>query len=78
MHFNIYIDNQIGAQLTQIAKRSDKSRNAIIREAINEWVQHHLKPEWPEEILNFKGVKDFPPLESYRNHLIPPKDDPLS
>lgn len=78
MHFNIYVDNQIGAQLTQIAKTSAKSRNAIIREAITEWVEHHTKPVWPDEILNFKGIKDFPALESYRTQLSPPKDDPLS
>ncbi len=77
MHFNIYIDDQMGSQLNKLAKNSGKTRNALIREAIEEWILHQTKPEWPEEILSFKGIKNIPAFESYRKNLKKPKDDPF-
>jgi hypothetical protein len=35
-------------------------------------------PIWPGEILDFKGVPDFPPFESHRDELTPPSEDPLA
>ena len=38
MHFNIYVDDETGNQLTRLARRLRTSRNAVIREALQEWV----------------------------------------
>ena len=79
MHFNIYIDDAIGSQLSKLAKSEKKTRNALIREAIKEWVMHHSeKPKWPPDILAFNGIKSFPAFESQRKNLKPPKEDPLA
>ncbi|CAN5224324.1 ribbon-helix-helix domain-containing protein [soil metagenome] len=78
MHFNIYIDDETGLQLNHLVKNSHRSRNALIREAIEQWLQQKLKPQWPNEVLQFKGVKDYPPFESHRDQLLPPKNDPLT
>ncbi|GAB6040353.1 ribbon-helix-helix domain-containing protein [Endothiovibrio diazotrophicus] len=78
MHFNIYVDDETGSALNQAVENSGKSRNAIIREAIREWLQHHGKRRWPEEVLAFEGDPRFPPFEERRDELPPPTDDPLA
>lgn len=67
MHFNIYIDDDLSERLTQATADSPKSRNALIREAIDLWLTTHEKTRWPESVLQFKGLKDFPAFESLRH-----------
>jgi len=77
MHFNIYLDAQTGRHLNDCAQAEKKSRNALIREAIEEWLGRH-RAGWPEEIMEFQGVGDFLPFESHRAELQPPNLDPFS
>lgn len=79
MNINIYIENNLGNQLTGIAKTLHKARNAIIREAIQEWIVHHKTQQWPPCIRNFKGLREkkIPRFESYRDELTEPKSDPF-
>jgi hypothetical protein len=30
--------------------------------------------QWPEIVLTFTGIPDFPPFESYRDELLPPRE----
>jgi len=76
MNFNIYLDDETARQLQQETQNSHLSRNAIIREAINSWLNSKHK-QWPEEILNYQGEKDFPAFESYREELTDIKGDPF-
>ena len=78
MHFNLYIDDQTGAQLSNLAKSTGHSRNALIRAAVSEWLEHHHPTAWPVEIRNFEPDESFPPFEATRGELSPPADDPLS
>ena len=72
------LEDNIGKQLKNWAKRSGKSRNMIIREAIKEWVLHHTIKTWPSSVLKFKGNPEIPPFENTRSELAPPKEDPFS
>jgi hypothetical protein len=78
MNINIYLEDTVAKTLGQCAKRSGSSRNAIIREAIKEWIQHHEVKKWPASILKFNGMQAFPSFESYRDNLLPPSEDPLA
>lgn len=78
MNINIYIENKIGQQLRTQAKTLGKTRNAVIREALQYWLLHHQSRTWPPIILNFHGDPKFPRLESYRRELKKTKEDPLS
>jgi len=78
MNFNIYLDDETGKQLNQVAKREGESRNALVRQAVNEWLSRHGKSQWPDEVLAFKGVADMPPFEARRGRLKPPNADPLA
>lgn len=77
MHFNIYLDDRIGAQLNNCAQATGQSRNALIRKAVDEWLARHGET-WPEEILAFQGVADFPMFEAARSELATPPADPLA
>lgn len=78
MNFNIYIDDETGKKLNLAAKKSPESRNAIVRQAVSEWLSRHGKPQWPDEVLAFKGMADIPLFEASRDKLKPPADDPLA
>lgn len=78
MHFNIYIDDKTGTQITALAKNIGKPRNALIREAITEWLQRQQKPKWPPEVMAFTGIENFIGFESHRSDLVPPRQDSLA
>jgi hypothetical protein len=59
-------------------QESDKSRNALIREAIDLWLKKNDKTQWPVEILEFGGEQDFPSFESNRDDLKLANEDPLA
>lgn len=78
MNFNIYLDDRTGQQLVIAAERTGETKNALIRQAVREWLARYNQPAWPEEVLSFNGVMDMPPFESGRNHLEAPAVDPLA
>ena len=79
MNIHIYIENNLGEQLQMAAKTMHKTRNLIIREAIQEWLQNHKAAEWPPCIRNFKGLgkEKITRFESHRRELTKPKEDPF-
>ena len=78
MNFNIYLDDETGQQLSRAAEEAGESRNALIRQAVTEWLNRHGKPQWPDEVLVFKGMADMPLFEVSRTELTPPAVDPLA
>ena len=78
MNFNIYLDDETGQQLNKVAKKLGESRNALVRQAVSEWLKRRGKPQWPAELIAFKGMPDMPPFEASRDHLKPPAADPLA
>jgi len=77
MNFNIYLDDKTAQQLQDATEISNESRNSIIRQAISFWLQKHHKKKWPDSLLEFNGMMDFPAFESSRDELLTPKDDPF-
>lgn len=57
MNFNVYIEDELGAELDVCAGQIGKTRNAIIREALKDWVNQHSVRQWPAAILDFQGIK---------------------
>jgi hypothetical protein len=81
MHFNIYLDDELGRQMMLRAKQAGKSRHALIHQILTEWLQQPSSSPpspWPKEILTFTGVPDFEGFESYRAELLPPSEDPFA
>ena len=78
MHFNVYFDDQTGKQLTDVAKQSGQTRNALIRSAVQDWLARRNKSQWPDVVMDFTGLDDMPPFEAGRDQLKPPPADPLA
>jgi predicted transcriptional regulator len=70
MNLNIYIEDQLAEKLSQYAEKSKRKKNAIIREAIKNWLQLHVKKKWSNEIVKFNGIEDFPNVKELRKGLI--------
>jgi hypothetical protein len=77
MNFNFYLDDQTGEQLNRAAKRSGQSCNALIQEAVADWLARRGQSQWPTEVLQFQGIRNLPPFESTRDKLKFPEIDPL-
>jgi len=60
MHFSIYLDDETGNRLKKLARQLRTSRNAAIRQAIEERVTRRGRRQWPREFLEFRGVAEMP------------------
>lgn len=78
MNINIYIETTLAKELKNASKDTGKTRNAIIREAIKDWIEHHQVKQWPKSILKFKGITGIKSFESSREDLLPPPEDPFA
>ena len=72
MHFSIYLDDKTGQRLNEVAKVSGKSHDVLIRDAIElcMGMVYETAP-WPEDVMTFQGMDDFPPFENHRTELLP-------
>lgn len=80
MNFNLYLDDQTAKELDQTAKKLGETRSGLIRKALREWLDKKAlgSPGWPSLVLEWQGVPDMPPFESYRGELLPPREDAFS
>ena len=78
MHFNVYIDDQTGKRLSDVAQQSGQTRNALIRSAVNDWLARRNYPQWPDLVMSYTGMDEMPPFESDRDQLKQPLADPLA
>jgi predicted transcriptional regulator len=78
MNFNIYLDDNTGKQLSQLAKEQGRSRNALIREAVAGMVAHNSQALWPAIVANFNGLESATRFEQFREELREPTADPLT
>ena len=74
MNFNLYLDDRIAKELDRAAAKLGETRGSLIRRALREWLDKEAlgSPGWPSLILEWQGVPDMPPFESYRGELLPP------
>jgi hypothetical protein len=75
MNFNVHLDDRTAGELDRAAKEFGETRSGLIRKALREWLDKRTlgSPGWPPLILEWQGVPDMPPFESYRGELLPPR-----
>jgi Ribbon-helix-helix protein, copG family len=78
MHFNIYLDDETGQRLTAAAKERGENRNAVIRQAVQEWLRRDGMAAWPAVVLSHGGDAKMPAFETGREQLGSPSADPLA
>jgi len=74
MTFSIHLEDALAERLNRIAKESGKARNALIREALREWLDRRRPREWPSEVTDFRGIPGIARFERGRKGLKAPRD----
>ena len=78
MIFSIHIEEFLATELKDFAKQTGKSRNALIREAIQNFLSQKKKKHWPKSVHKLLGIDaTFTPFEDHRADLSIPTEDPL-
>jgi hypothetical protein len=75
MNFNVYVEDELGHSLENLAQKLQKSRNALVREALKEFIEKQTHSQWSETILAFQGFSEGITFESYRDDLLPVSDE---
>jgi predicted transcriptional regulator len=79
MNFNIYLNTAVGEALKRLAKRRKTTRNALIRQAVEELVAKEGESQtWSAAVLEWRGDSAFEPFESHRTELRKAAEDPLA
>jgi len=79
MNINVYLQEKLLAQIDALAHRDRVSRSALIRAALESWMQRETAPVWPAAVSDWAGDPDFPPFESSRAVAPPGRlDDPFA
>lgn len=78
MNFNIYLDDETGRRLIELAEREGESRNSLIRKAVKHLLDRPARPTWPESVLKHEGFADFPEIRGGVADLLEPSEDPLA
>lgn len=77
MNFNVYIDKATVERLERLAKARRTSRNALIREAVEQLLDRAPDAGWPRSVIDFEGLSRAVPFELSREKLRAPRRDPL-
>lgn len=76
MNMSIYLPKQLESKLSLISQQLHISKNSIVREALEDWMVRHSPPsKWRPHFFDFEPIKESPNFESYREELLPPKED---
>jgi Arc/MetJ-type ribon-helix-helix transcriptional regulator len=74
MNFSLHLGDDLVRQLSAMSKATGRSRNALIRKAIEEWLERETCRQWPEEVLRFSGLPKAVPFEDARAELLHPEE----
>ncbi|MFO1428613.1 MAG: ribbon-helix-helix protein, CopG family [Candidatus Competibacteraceae bacterium] len=66
------LSDTLARRLQQISQETGRSRNALVREAVESWLASREQRRWPQEVLDFQGVPDAVPFEQSRADLLIP------
>jgi predicted DNA-binding protein len=79
VNFNIYLNSAVGEALKRLAKRRKTTRNALIREAVEDLVAKETESgTWSTAVLEWRGDPTFEPFEEHRKRLRGSTEDPLA
>lgn len=66
MNFSLHLEERLVAALKRQAARSGRTRNALINEAVRQWLERAQRDEWPKELSDFEAFEELKPFESHR------------
>jgi metal-responsive CopG/Arc/MetJ family transcriptional regulator len=74
MNFSVHLNDELVKQLAETAKARGKTRNAVIREAVSEWLERQRSKKWSRRIMEFRGIRGSIRFEHTRKDLKPPRE----
>jgi len=74
MTLSIHLEDALAERLNRTAEESGKARNALIREAIREWLDRRRPRQRPPGIVDFRGIPEIARFERGRKGLKAPRD----
>lgn len=77
MNFNVYVDKATAERLGRLAKTRKTSRNMLVRQALESFIDKEAEASWPRAVMDHQGV-GLEPFEKSRAHLKTPARDPLA
>lgn len=66
MNFSIHLDDRLAAALKREAARVRRPRNALVAEAVRQWLDRARRNTWPPELTDFEPFTDLEPFERHR------------
>lgn len=75
MNFTVYIEDFMAEKVAAVAKIQGKTRNAIVREAIEEWCERHAISQWEPGFFDFEPIPNTPDFSEYRNEFKTSNED---
>ncbi|AFZ49075.1 hypothetical protein [Dactylococcopsis salina] len=80
MQITIELPPDLEQDLRHQAAQSNLPLQALILQALHQLTQSNSDSntsQWSDIILDYEGIPDFPPFESYREDLLPPSEPKL-
>ncbi len=75
MSFHVYVEPELERKIEDLCKKTGRKRNAIVREALKEFVEKHSTQAWPDAVFDFKPNSKLARFESFRGDLLPERDN---
>lgn len=75
MSFHVYVEPDLERKIEDLCKKTGRKRNAIVREALKEFVEKHSTQAWPDAVFNFRPNSKLARFESLRADLPPERDN---
>jgi predicted transcriptional regulator len=66
MNITSYLPDELVSSLDRLAREQHSSRSAVIRQALEMYLQRQQAGAWPQRVREWTGDPDFPPFESLR------------
>jgi hypothetical protein len=73
--FHVYVEPELQDKLDALCKKTGRKRNALVREALRDYVEKQAVSAWPPSFFDFKADQSFPRFESLRDDLAPDRDN---
>ncbi|HBR00336.1 MULTISPECIES: hypothetical protein [unclassified Roseofilum] len=79
MQITINLPPDLEQDLIRQAEQSNLALSTLILQVLRHRIETSTisSCQWPEAILSYQGVPDFPAFDSYRDELLPPHEQEL-
>lgn len=79
MNVSVHLQDSLGREVERAVKKTKKTRNALINEALRYYLEEKGRSRWPRAVIRLAGAaRDLEPFEKSRQELGRLSEDPLA